>query len=93
MFNNNYGIYVSLIVFIFYIIYILIKKKELSSMNILIVVAASLGLFIYVNFTFGLINSSKSLGDYEEYRYLLFFGSFAMILLVLETLFKKFKED
>ncbi|RXJ81066.1 hypothetical protein [Arcobacter sp. F2176] len=87
----NISIFISLSILMIYVLLFLMKMKKLPSLsNIMSLIIASMSLYTSILLFLDLISINKSLGDYEEYKLIVFLGSVAMAWVSLQTILEKF---
>ena len=85
------NVLVSLVVACLYFIYAIFILKNTPQLSIIFsLMLASVAVISCMSSIIDLIQTKKSLGDYEEHKYVFFLGSFAMIWVAIQTILEKF---
>jgi len=94
MFIDKNIMYMSVFVLIIYIIYFRVIFKRIPNIKgVSSVSMSSFGFFTCIYFLYSLIEGVKSLGDYEGYKNILFFGAIVICWVSFEILIKNFEKQ
>ena len=85
------NVLVSLAVACLYLFYTIFIQKSTPQLSVIFsLMIASVTVVSCMVFLIDLIQTKKSLGDYEEHKYVFFLGSFATIWVAIQTIVEKF---
>lgn len=85
------NVLVSLAVACLYLFYTIFVRKSTPQLSVIFsLMLASVAVISCMSSIIDLIQTKKSLGDYEEHKYVFFLGSFATIWVAVQTILENF---